>query len=216
MGKRNELLICGYFRQLSNGNESPPGLISHICAAYYLISDEWDLKRKHDPIILSDDNSVIHHDANSWNTIVGTNICKIGQRYQWTLKIVDVMSDTGNTWKILVGIMDEIQCDILFESDTVPFNRYFTRMPNSFGFIGSPSGITINGSFNKKYGKPFDKKGDCIVVDLDMHKDKHSLSFVINGTEYGKAFDVDINTRYRLAVSICGGRKVKLCDVEHT
>ena len=215
MRAHDKILIDGYFRQISRSlNASTPHLVRHICAAYYLDSDELDVNQKHDPIIMSADNCCIHHEVASWNSIVGANICEIGERYQWTLRIMDVMSHSTNTWKILIGIINDDNCALLFDAERLSKKRYFTSIPGSFGFIGSGKGTTIHGQLQSHYGQRFEKKGDCIVVDLDMHKDKHSLSFVINGTEYGKASDVDINTRYRLAVSICKGRKVKLCNME--
>merc|ERR1712228_652377 len=163
------------------------------------------------------DNTEIFHESKNWCAIVGKNICQIGYRYQWTLKICDIMSTTDNAWEILVGIMDDTQCDTLLDESHSAGTRYFTSTPGAFGFVGSYGRLTTGGHVSdSNYGEPFEKKGDCMTVDLDMHKDKHSLSYVINGKEHGKAFDVDINVKYRLAVSICEGKVLKLCSAEIT
>ena len=48
---------------------------------------------------------------------------------------------------------------------------------------------------------------------LDLRNKNKTLSYIINGKDYGKAFDIDDTQKYRMAVSICEGRYLQLCHV---
>ena len=68
------------------------------------------------------------------------------------------------------------------------------------------------------YGEKFGKKGDTIKVILDL--DESTLSFVINGNDYGPlykkdesyGFEFNKENEYRFALSLRKGLKVRLCE----
>ena len=68
--------------------------------------------------------------------------------------------------------------------------------------------ITTNASSGKEYGEKCGKEGDIIDVYLDL--EKYTLSFGVNGTDYGIAHKLNQNKEYRLALSLVIGRRVKL------
>ena len=63
----------------------------------------------------------------------------------------------------------------------------------------------------RKYGEKCAKAGDRVQVILNL--DANSLSYIINGTDYGKAVDIKPNKRgYKLAVSFMNDIVLQLCD----
>ena len=58
----------------------------------------------------------------------------------------------------------------------------------------------------KQYGADLEED-DIIDIYLDL-KEHHDLSFACNQDHYGKAFDVEQNTKYKLALSLYSGRLI--------
>lgn len=66
----------------------------------------------------------------------------------------------------------------------------------------------------RKYGTKC-KKGDIVTMRLDM--DSHHLSFDVNDTEYGVAFQVDAHESYRAVVELYAmGDSVELLSYHNT
>eukprot|EP01084_Bolivina_argentea_P156906 273426_1 len=194
----------------------PAGII-RLVASYYFPADIWDLSLKSKDITLSNNNQCVYHNCpygsgqTAWRSIYGTNICT-NDIYKWGLKIVkvDPNSGKGNSWNILVGICQSQICkdrlEKCFMEKCFKAEEDLNRPhPQAYGFIGSLARLTGKGSLN--YGQPFKQDGDTIIMTLDMIE--KTLSYEINGVDYGKAFDVEKAT-YRLALSISDGRCIQL------
>merc|ERR1712154_752712 len=109
-------------------------------------------------------------------------------------------SNQCNSWKSLIGIM---------MGDNLCYGKKYFTAGDGYGFVGSASQIvTDGGSSAKKYGEKLEKVGNVIEVILELNDvDGNTLSYVINGKDYGKAFDIPPCKGgydwcgYRLAVS---------------
>ena len=216
MERHERSLIYGYNREFEKENKTLiPKDIIHLIAVYYLEFEQWDLNLKSMDIKLSFNDRCVHHDRalwldgnqTAWRSIYGKTICKKNKMYKWRFKIIkiDPNSGNGNSWKILIGIMQDKFCKNKLESC---FNR---RQPCSYGFIGSIASLTGDKNCNDrdgKYGQKFENKGDTLTMILNMKT--YVLSYIINGINYGKAYDIDHKGHYRLALSIADGRYVQL------
>ena len=187
-----------------------PEGIKHICASYSRLRDEWGLCHKE--INISNDKTIISHDDSDWNTAFGITICEKGNKYEWKLKLIKRKGDLGgNTWKTIFGVIQESHCKTILSAKQHTFSRNFTSSGGGYGFIGYQSRIQSPRQ-HKMYGEKFDTEGGTINIILDLRENKNTVSYIINGKNYEKACDVKKDCKYRLAVSVCAGRHIKICD----
>ncbi len=87
-------------------------------------------------------------------------------------------------------------------SGTPPINSYFTNVNNNgYAYVINSQHKTNpskQGYCGPKYGV-ICKDGDVIEMTLDFNT--LCLSYRVNGSDYGKAFDVD-NTTYKAAITL--------------
>eukprot|EP01084_Bolivina_argentea_P164896 286600_1 len=179
--------------------------ITEVLLSRLDVDDEkWDANCKGNITI---SGQTIENSGGSWQSVFGTKICGAPYIYKWTLQIVDVSKNSGNSWKIIIGIIEK------GTGQEVKSNYFTSQAGKGYGFIGSQAGITVGGGKDDTYGQKFEKEGDKIEVCLDMKN--LTLSYAINGTQYGVAHDVN-NREYRLAVSIYPGRKIELLSYSST
>jgi len=205
--ERQQKLVFGYTRRIEGEDKRIiiPSGISLIILKYHDNSDKWNLDLKSKDLILSDDNRTVHHvnayssGNTSWRSVYGTDVCTAGL-YEWSFKISKIIPNSGrdNSWKILIGI-------VKVKENENKLEQCWNRTPtNGYGFIGSRSYLN---KAAQPYGEKFENEGDEMTMYLDMRR--LTLSYTINGTAYGKAFDVAAGS-YRMALSVCDGRYITL------
>ena len=193
-------LINGYIRNMQvilpkdETFYNIPPLINHICLIYYGSTDEWDSKYISKKMKLQDNCITNISDvAYEYVSAFGRAIISSG-KFHWKFKIEKVQK-TG--WYIVIGIW-KIKSEV-----EPPKETYFTHKgyKSGYGFVTEDGKLVTEtgGSSFKKYGVPC-KTGDIIDMYLDL--DKLTLSFAINGTDYGPAFRDIENTSYRMALNM--------------
>lgn len=205
---QNELeLIRGYIVEHETNHQIViPKDIINLIIVYFIEFEEWSLDLKSKDIILSHNNRCVHHncgyyqDGNTtaWRSIYGTTICTKNKIYKWKLKIIKIDPDSGdgNSWKILVGIVES-------EKGELKLDKCFNQA-QSYGFIGSIAGLSRG---DDNWGHKFEEMGDTLTMVLNMRD--LTLSYTINGTDYGIAYNIN-DGKYRLALSIADGRHIQL------
>ena len=182
--------VTGFIRRTKN--KHIPEEIIHICMLFYALVDQFDPKCVDSALIKLNEEtqSVIHIKDYGQTSAYLTNIVDSG-RHEWKFKIVqrrDVM---------LIGIWR------VGENVSPPLNTYFTNGHDK-GYAYSLSAgkrTTIRGGHSdSKYGV---KGTDGDIVDMVLDFDKSSLSFRVNGINYGKSHDVK-QGKYRAAVHLIG------------
>eukprot|EP01084_Bolivina_argentea_P038329 70863_1 len=231
---RQNKTVYGYCHRLKPQIRIPSDIIK-LCFAFYalILSDEWDTNKK---------SRKINIYQNIWarypkqqkiyrqhlGTTFGVKVCTNGV-HKWILRIVE-SNNINSNYSIVVGVVKNKFIDeCLNNSKTfkhpggtnagskmpVAFMR-FNSIDIGYGFVANRACKMMKFNVNDhelwKYGERFRYLTHMMHVILDM--DKHTLSFIINGTDYGKAFDVDKNSGYRLAVCMLPGITIELCDVE--
>ena len=211
MDDNTKNVIFGYIHSLEKKYKEiiVPQLIIYICAAFYYIMDEFDDKLVAKDVVFTDDNACIHSEGvlgGGWRTVYGKCICKDNEIYNWKIKFVDVdLSKTNNTWKTIFGIIKND--DELMKSK---LQTFFIGDKDSYGFVGS-QGMKTQTPYTSegiKYGEILQNAGDIIEIVLDLNN--YTLSYIMNGTDYGVAYEVESNVEYRLAVGIVSGVTLKL------
>ena len=211
-------LVFGYIRaEERRYSLRIPELIAYTCAAFYVFYDEWDLQYQDEKVKLSMDGTCVHSEdthQGDWRSMFGSKICKEKGKYSWKIKYIRVeatVSNQFNSWKSLIGIIRD-QKDILMLNTLSYFTSNTVSVQPGYGFVGSESSIVVDGGASRiKYGEKLEKEGDEIEVILDL--DANTLSYIMNGTDYGKAFNIEPCAEgYRLAVSVVDGMSLQLCD----
>eukprot|EP01084_Bolivina_argentea_P102139 183032_1 len=167
-------------------------------------NDSWDLMFKSSDIKISDKHIVFNDGSNDgyWHRILGKKQCKPSTgKYHWTLKLVDVYP-ISNGLKILVGVCPKDNWD---KYSTGGNEQYFYSFRGSNPTVACPEKLT---KVTRVYGEKFEKLDDIIDVYLDTNN--FTLSYKINGHDYGIACSNLPKTTYRLAVDLCPKRKLKM------
>lgn len=215
MNEQQKFLVFGFVRGIEKEykNIRIPEPIVLLFALYYVANAEWDLSLKSADIMVSGDNNEFVENMTasqySWKSIFGKRICCGYGKYEWNLKIISTTKQVSNSWKIMVGIIENKYCSQQTE-DSAFDDKW------GIGLVGSTQGITQTSIVNSDYGELFEKVGDTVKIILDL--DNLTLSYVINGTDYGAAidannsykFELNKHDEYRLALSIIKGRKLRL------
>ena len=208
-------LIFGYIHEIEKLYKlNIPEPIILLFALFYISNAEWDLSILSNYIKVSGDNNEYVENMEDidedWKSIFGKRICCGYGKYEWNLEIVE-SSSSNNNWNIMVGIIKNDARFCMKARDRSAFEKF-----TSIGIVGSERGIVEWWIVNRKYGEKFEKVGDTIKVILDL--DNLTLSYTINGTDYGPAidstnsYDFDLNkeNEYRFALSLISGRKLRL------
>ena len=208
---RNKLLLDGYFRNcqkelfqvemIDNAYFNIPEISKSICLLYYGLSDAWDPKYVGDTYKLLDNQTIKHVGEEGFGNVksaYGTAIISDGE-YHWKFTIKKY-SAGANTWSIVIGIWKTTS------SPTPPIEHYtwFTRYGNGYGFVLGDGKLVVlrgNTSENTKYAKDY-VAADGDIIDMYLDLNKATLSYTINGTDYGVARNVE-RTSYRAAVIAC-------------
>ena len=199
--QRAELLVFGFVKEL--GGVSYPKELVELIFLWYFINEEWDKKIKAEAIEIIDDLSVVHTDYNKgcWQGALGINECKSG-KHEWKLQITKAEAcQPDNTIKIMVGICEEKNWKKMV-------NNHLGPGLSMYCFLASITALQAPGIWKDDYAEPFEKEGDTIELYLDM--DNKTLSYTVNGNDYGVAFKDIEEGNYRLAVSICVNRTITL------
>ena len=198
-------IVYGYMhdiiRRLSLELEIPTEIIN-LCVLFYHKHDRFDTKW------ISKAMRVEGMDNDRIITI--KNAC--------TSSFLELITERGrHEWKFKIYKLDGSYCGILIgiwkvrENVSPPIDTYFTEGGNAgYGFHGQGKLTNgSNGSTKDLFGIKC-KEGSIIEMILDYNN--LSLSYIIDGVNYGKAFDVD-NAKYRAAVYTCSeGDIVQLLD----
>ena len=201
--QKAELLVFGFVKEIVE--ESYPKELLQLFFLWYFINEQWDKVIKGKDIEIIDDLSIVHtdYDKGCWQGALGTIECSLSKCY-WKLKITEEKECIpSNTIRIMVGICEEKCWEKMVNNHTGPYQHmYCFWASSSISLWQSSTRVT------EKYGEPFEKEGDTIELYLNM--DDKTLSYTINGNDYGVAFKDIEQGNYRVAVSVCVNRTLTL------
>ena len=212
-------LIFGYCRRIEHEcNLNIPELITYILAAFYATYEEWDVDLKYKDVEISHNGTCVRSvntTNGDWRSIFGKRICKEKGVYSWKIKYVKAdgsVSHGYNYWKTVIGIAQNHEQLAKLTPDCFIEDQLMDNYV-SYGFIGNCSQLVVmvgHKENTRDYGEGLNKEGDTVEVHLDLNE--NTLSYTINGTDYGEAYKVKSTpTGYRLAVAIVDGFTLQLC-----
>eukprot|EP01084_Bolivina_argentea_P070491 128161_1 len=187
-------IVFGYIKQhqslLSN---NIPLLINHMCLIYYFSSDKFDQNCIGKDLSIINETCVSMVQGSLWQSAILTRIINTG-KYQWTFKILaNMQSECLNDFTIDIGITDtnawcEENQDKNTPQDTFFYERNDSYRSYAFNTCGHLYDPTLEEGYEilKMYAVKC-KKDYIINMILDL--DNLNLSYIINGHDYGVAFN---------------------------
>eukprot|EP01083_Nonionella_stella_P022496 62227_1 len=194
-------LVSGYCRSIS-GNAFIAEIVQ-LCTIYCAQSDRfYPDSIYHNMKIDSEDETIISKSGDGiWGTILGETVVQSNETYFWTFQIVgEKPTEISNTWKIVIGIVPRD-----WKKTT---NASYTFVAQNYGFIGANGTTNAKGKQKVNKDKFGSNEKDKLTMILDLKL--HTLSYIINDKDNGIRIHYIPPNDYRLAVSLCKGRKVKL------
>ena len=192
-------VVFGYVRRikLSNNNSIPTDIIL-LCFAFFYEKTKWSTDLVGKLLQLKENNIMAIANEPPYEDFSSAYLEPAVKKGvgRWKFKIIK--SQQGKkalgTWYIMMGIVKNRQNGLTVDD-------HFGRKANtSYVFIANAGRIDnpdhpFDGDY-KKYGVPCDENDEIeMILDLNALE----LRFNINGTDYGKAFDVE-QDEYRAAI----------------
>ena len=155
-----------------------------------LFKDEFDASIGHSNITFRDEGKTASFsgwDSDEENedlSVYGTYHAKSGGKYHWKFQ-------SSGYVRPIIGIT---------EISTRGHCRWWYYSINGYGYSGHgyPGSCVYHNEQRKAYGNG----SGVIEVTLDLKCNNNQLSYVINGKDYGKAFDVSSDCEYKCGVQI--------------
>ena len=193
-----QLTVLGYIRQYEKVNKIhiPQGIVLVFILFYGNDSDEWDPKFISYTMKLTDRTVTQTLDAE------GSSYCKRiieSGIFKWKFKIDQCKGGfILGIWKIKNNTTTP-PLKVWFTKNETPFSqRHKPESAAVYGFHSKTSCLTRNDGWalGPEYGI-YPANDSIIEMILDLNK--LTLSYIIDGKDYGKAFDVE-KSKYRAAV----------------
>ena len=189
--QRNKDLAFGYVKECEKQNKSIiPSMIKYLCLIYLNQSKDGFDPKNTDTDIQIKDNGFL---STKWSlsTTLLINIANSGTHI-WKFKCYD-----NGAVADLIGIL---KYSVKLASDDL--KGYFD-IHNGYGYTSN--GTLTNPVNRKMWGKEYGdgwSKEDIVEMKVDFNK--LELSYKVNETNHGKAFDID-DANYKAALTLCSG-----------
>ena len=194
-------LVSGYVRQHKRINQYIPPDIINVCTQFYHIVHFWDNRVKIKSEFTIIDDTFFKKVANTPFRITNAysyDVIKYPNIKIWRIKLFD---DKNSAYfdDTFIGIISTSKVN-----NYTHWRTFYDEIDDGYALC------TVNGNIfyksqRKKYRPIMLKSGDIISIKCDLSKPNGTLSYFINNTYLGIAFDkIDINKSYRLCVDFRG------------
>ena len=194
--------VYGYIRIESKSyNYNIPIPIINLFLLYYYESDNWD-KKCIGPSLTIDDNNCLKYEGEfsaSMTAFLQKELCGNSKlTHCWKFKIKNVWIDTedDDTWTTTIGLFpipDDNKPKDVVDSAFV--------LHGGCGFCVQ-MGRLVNYSFDKHFDKYGKRCVENDIIKMIVDCDKGEMKYIINGMDYGTAFNIDPTKKYRAAVNL--------------
>ena len=202
--KKSRQLIFGFVREAQellpdDTYYNIPELISHICLVYYFLMDFFDPKLMHKSIEYAEEGNkycVVKNDS-EWRSAYLSNVVSSG-KHRWQFKI------EGNGCPEIGIAHEEVT-----EYD-LKYKICFTQEGTGYSYITADAQLTNdegNVDRHSEYGK---KCGKGDVIDMFVDFNANTISYHVNGKDYGIAFKNIKPGKYRAATTMGPTKEYKL------
>ena len=190
----NKLLVHGYVHEISvKSDVNIPSSIIDICIVFTFIIFQWDLETKCDRLQADNDTlKVTYKDGRSEEANIYSSTI-LSEKLIYTFKIQVFNHEYG-----IFGITHATSK----ANELTKALEAYVDYEYGYGW-GGHYAQTIHNDCSKKYAvKPHDKD----IIEMRFDKINGTLSYKLNGTDYGIAFaDIDIEIDYKFAAYMFDG-----------
>ena len=188
---KRKYTVYGFIREIEKDLEIPSGIIDLFIIFYGNGSDQWDSKLIPKNIVkLDKENQTVSQISGASSNVYMKRIVESGH-HEWKMRLKYNKNVGGS---MMIGLW-RIQ-----KNKTPPIcDTYYTYgTEQGYGFHCS-SGELINPQHGFGVTKEYGIKVTDSIIDMIVDFHDLSLSFKIDGIDYGKAFDIT-QDKYRVAV----------------
>lgn len=196
----HKVMIIEYWYRVLSGSSFSIVNISKIIIEYCKEYEQFDKDLTHQSLELDDEGLILCKDAHNAAGCIssfGKIIAKPGYKYHWKIETVESERYDGN-----IGI---VEADQVIETNGLWWGT-------QYGWSYFTDQAVYHGTKHHIYGDSYITKGDIVDIWLDL-KENEGLSFSKNNTKFAKAYDMDRDKSYRLAIGLFRG-KVKIVSFE--
>ena len=198
--QRSKTFVNGYIRSIQklfpkdNIYYTIPALVIHWILLYYYLGDEFDDKKYRQCYTLSKKKTIIKLTGSYGSGCAFmTRVARKPGIHCWKFKLLRLNTDT--LW-MTVGVWKTKRAlKVNSRLDGHMFGLFYGWLLN---YRQLTEGDTKN--IRGRYAPRRCKTGDIVEMILDL--DKFQLKYVVNGEDFGVAFDNIEDTGYRVAVSM--------------
>ena len=194
---KTKYTVYGFIRRMEKELEIPSGIIDLFILFYGNGSDEWD------PQLIPTENIELDKEKQIVTTLTAGSINVYMKRiveygyHEWKMKVKYGRSDTNSGYSVggelMIGLW-RVQKD-----KKPPQSTYYTDgKEQGYGFHVT-SGQLIDHEYGYGTLKKYGEKVTDGIIDMILDFNRLSLSFKIDGKDYGKAFDIT-QDKYRAAI----------------
>ena len=202
--KLQELSVYGFIRKYS----VLPEVLIELCLSFYLILiDEWNKEVCDESFTINNDTGeLVSNGEEKWRNAFGSWIIKKGDTQTWIIKITNENPREDVARAFLYGIVQYTT-----QNDIEKYNKnetYFTdgrlEFGCGYGFFSYSGCVQSNLITDyKAYGPDTCDKNDVLSMTLDLSGNNGVLSYKLNDTPLGIAFDnIDVNKKYCMVVCV--------------
>ena len=205
--QRNKDLAFGFVRERQKINRisNVPEMIKYLCLIYFNPNkDEFDPDQCDEKIEINGNSIIGSAEEKPTQTVYLKNIASSGV-HVWKFGFTGDLLHIYYNHPDLIGIFN-MDYKHFSGSTNGYFDDYYDKELNENTSLGY--GFTSDGrltddqdssGWGKKYGAQW-KKDDTIEMRLDFNK--QNLKFKVNDNDYGIAFEIDANKKFKAAITI--------------
>ena len=206
------LLVAGYVRELAKEYkiQNIPLDINDIIYSYQRYCEKWSQKYKTDNVLVDAANGIITVEDDRSIKILGSHIVSEGA-FTWKIKMIS-FTFAGDGSPPFIGIVkdDKEYLDAFFgghKKDSSFWYNHGYQLCCKFGSRFAGDRFVDDG-----YSSIWQKDGEILEMALDL--DQGTLSFKVDGEDYGVAFEDVEQKSYRLILATfeCKDSKFQLLD----
>ena len=203
-----ELCVYGFIR-LYCLTCSIPNDLQRLCLLMYLdVFDRWNTKISDDGLEFDTNANTVKKtaDGGNWKHGFGHLVIIKGDIQTWKIKISNDGQSSETVRNVLFGIIEYNETE---QYKVGPLKPFCWEDGGAAFYAADGKKVSTHYGTNKfgnGYGKKWGKD-DIITMTLDMtnnnDKEHGILSFKVNDTDYGIAFDtIDINKQYSMVIAL--------------
>ena len=202
--KRRRVLVWGYIRQIEimYKDMNIPHDINDIIYRYQQSCDIWSKRYSNPACEIDADGTNIRFDTDSDCTAFGEHVVESGI-FIWRLRVIFMIYNYEMfIAHPYIGIVDCDEADLEDYRSTGSWDRIgYQLCAGNAGLFGHYQDVHET---PQSYECKWNQRDD--ILEMILNLEERTLSFIVNGQDYGIAFSKIKQTKYRLALGVVNSK----------